>query len=180
MTNGILGKTMLFRGMKIGLISDTHSFLDPKVFEYFEPCDEIWHAGDIGTIELYDELNEFRPTHAVWGNIDGHKIREAVPEDLLFGRSGKTFLMTHIAGKPPSYNKRVRQLLDQHQPDVLICGHSHILKVEMDKKRNVLFMNPGAAGRHGFHKVKTLLRFDVVQGTLKNLEVIELGPRAKG
>ena len=174
-----VAETPLIRSMKIGLISDTHGFLDPKVFSYFEHCDEIWHAGDIGTLELLDELNDFKPTHAVWGNIDGHKIREATPEDLLLRRSGKVFLMTHIAGKPPSYNKRVRDLLDQHQPDVLICGHSHILKVEMDKKRNVLFMNPGAAGRHGFHKVKTLLRFDVADNTLKNLEVVELGPRAR-
>ena len=180
MTNGILGKTMLFRGMKIGLISDTHSFLDPKVFEYFEPCDEIWHAGDIGTIELYDELNEFRPTHAVWGNIDGHKIREAVPEDLLLGRSGKTFLMTHIAGKPPSYNKRVRQLLDQHRPDVLICGHSHILGVITDPKRPWLtYLNPGAAGKQGFHRIRTLLRFEINDGKLSNMQAIELGKRGK-
>lgn len=165
--------------MKIGLISDTHGYLDDKVFKYFEPCDEIWHAGDIGTLSLYDELNAFRPTFAVFGNIDGHEVRAVTSETLWLRRQGKTVLMTHIAGKPPNYNKVAKRLILQKKPDIFICGHSHILKVEMDKKNNVLFMNPGAAGKHGFHKMKTLLRFDLLEGEIKNLEVIELGPRAK-
>ncbi len=165
--------------MKVGIISDTHGFLDQSVKKHFEMCDEIWHAGDIGTLALYDELNEFKPTKAVYGNIDGHDIRKCVPENQILHYGTTKVLMTHIASKPPKYNPRVRALIAEEQPRLLVCGHSHILKVEMDRQNNLLFMNPGAAGRHGFHKVRTLLRFDIIQNDFKNLEVIELGPRAK-
>ncbi len=163
--------------MRIGLISDTHGFLDEKVKKYFAPCDEIWHAGDIGDSSVLQELQSFKPTWAVYGNIDNPSALDA-PEVLLLSRSSKRFLMIHIAGKPPRYNAQVRQLLQTHQPDALICGHSHILKVEMDRTNGVLFINPGAAGRHGFHKVRTLIRFEVTD-TIKSLEVIELGPRSE-
>ncbi|WP_421870894.1 metallophosphoesterase family protein [Marinoscillum sp.] len=163
--------------MKIGLISDTHSYLDPKVFDYFQQVDEIWHAGDIGTLALLEQLEAFKPTVAVFGNIDGHEVREATPEDQIFVREGVKVLMTHIAAKPPRYNPRVQKLIQAHQPNLLICGHSHILKVQPDPANNLLFMNPGAAGIHGFHQVKTLLRFDLVSGKPKNLEVVELGKR---
>lgn len=164
--------------MKIGLISDTHGYLDPKVFKYFEKVDEIWHAGDIGTEQVLEELQKFKPTVAVWGNIDGGKLRVECKEGEVFEREGVRVLITHIANKPPKYNKKVLEYVTYYKPKLLVCGHSHILKVMPDKKNNLLFMNSGAAGKHGFHKVKTLLRFDLENGEIKNLEVVELGPRA--
>lgn len=163
--------------MRIGIISDTHSYLDEKVFGYFEKCDEIWHAGDMGKVDILDRLNQFRPTIAVYGNIDGEQVRKVAPENQLFEREGRKILITHIAGKPPKYNSRVKKLITEHQPDLLVCGHSHILKVQPDKANNLLYMNPGAAGVHGFHRVKTLLRMDINQGRFENLEVVELGLR---
>ncbi len=165
--------------MKIGLISDTHGYLDPKVFTYFKKVDEVWHAGDIGTMEVLDALRAFKPTVAVWGNIDGGKLRVECKEGEIFEREGVRILLTHIAAKPPKYNKKVLEYVKEYQPKLLVCGHSHILKVMPDKVNNLLFMNPGAAGKHGFHKIKTLLRFDLEDGEIKNLEVVELGPRAK-
>ncbi len=165
--------------MKIGLISDTHGYLDPKVFTYFAKVDEIWHAGDIGTMEVLEELRNFKPTVAVWGNIDGGKLRVECKEGEIFEREEVRVLLTHIAAKPPKYNKKVLEYVKEYQPKLLVCGHSHILKVMPDKENKLLFMNPGAAGKHGFHKIKTLLRFDLKKGEIKNLEVIELGPRAK-
>lgn len=163
--------------MRIGLLSDTHAWLDPAIFTYLKDCDEIWHAGDIGNLQVLQELEAFKPTVAVYGNVDDHKVREALPEDQIFSREGMRFLMTHIAGVPPRYNTRVRQLLLRVKPQVLICGHSHILKVQQDREARLLYMNPGAAGKHGFHKVKTLLRFSIQQGKLQQMEVVELGPR---
>lgn len=172
--------------MKVGLISDTHSYLDPKVFEYFKDCDEIWHAGDVGELGLLEQLEKFKPTCCVYGNIDNAQLRSASPEDLLIERNGLVILMSHIGGKPPNYNPRIRKLLDEHQPDVFVCGHSHILRVISDKNRagrnlsNLVYLNPGAAGKHGFHSVRTILRFDIEPGKLTNMEVIELGKRGKG
>jgi putative phosphoesterase len=164
---------------RIGLLSDTHGYLDPKVYQYFEECDEIWHAGDIGTLELLEELEAFKPTRAVYGNIDGADIRAIAPEYLIWDCEGMKVFMTHIGGYPGRYNARVRAWLDEYQPGLYICGHSHILKVMPDKKRGLLHINPGAAGKHGFHKVKTLTRFTMEDGQIKNLEVIELGGRGK-
>ncbi|MEL6141863.1 MAG: metallophosphoesterase family protein, partial [Bacteroidota bacterium] len=138
--------------MHIGLLSDTHGFLDPKIFDHFAACDEIWHAGDIGTIALLDELRDFRPTRAVYGNIDDHKVRVATPLNNIFTVNGLKVVITHIGGYPGRYTPRVRKLLDEEQPGLYICGHSHILKVMPDKKRSLIHMNPGACGRHGFHK----------------------------
>tara|TARA_B100000609_G_C17180465_1_gene416823 strand:- start:402 stop:905 length:504 start_codon:yes stop_codon:yes gene_type:complete len=163
--------------MKIGIISDTHNHLENSVFKYFKDCDEIWHIGDIGSIDLLEQLEKYKPTRAVWGNIDGHKLREAINEVEIFYCEGKKVLMIHIAGKPPKYNPHVRKLIYQHQPDILVCGHSHILRIEKDRRNNLLFINPGAAGIHGFHQVKTLVRFELKQGTISNMEVIELGKR---
>ena len=165
--------------MTIGLISDTHGFLDDKVCSYFESCNEIWHIGDIGTIDVLDQLETFKPIRAVYGNIDSHALRLRAPENLIFSLEGKKFLLTHIAGKPTNYNPRVRTLIREHTPDVLICGHSHILRVEQDRVNNLLFINPGAAGRHGFHKKKTMIRFKIDQGRMYDMEVIELGDRAR-
>ncbi|MEM9928662.1 MAG: metallophosphoesterase family protein [Bacteroidota bacterium] len=163
--------------MKIGLLSDTHSHLDPKIFDYFQACDEVWHAGDLGDEGLIDQLEAFKPTRGVYGNIDTPAVRQRWPLNLQFEVEGLSVFMTHIGGYPGRYTARVRKLLDESQPGLYICGHSHILKVMMDKKRGILHMNPGACGRHGFHKVRTLLRFDVLEGRVENLEVIELGGR---
>ena len=165
--------------MKIGIISDTHGYLEPKDLTHFKQCDELWHAGDIGNLDLLDRLNSFKPTKAVYGNIDGHELRRAVPENQILHYGKVKVLITHIAGKPPRYNTRVMELIKKERPNLLVCGHSHILKVEMDRKHNLLFMNPGAAGRHGFHKIRTLLRFEIIEDQFKHLEVIELGSRSK-
>ncbi len=166
--------------MRIGLISDTHGYLDPKVFDYFSEVDQIWHAGDVGHESLIEELGRFKPVLGVYGNIDGQKVRTLFPEDQKFECEGVKVWMTHIGGKPPRYNPRVRPLMDQWKPDLFICGHSHILAVMHDPKRKgVLYLNPGAAGRHGFHKERTLLRFSLEKGKIHNLEVIKLGSRAK-
>lgn len=163
--------------MKIGLISDTHGYLDPKVFEYFAECDEIWHAGDIGTIELYDKLSNFKKLRAVYGNIDGQDIRAICPEDDWFVCEGLNVWITHIGGYPPNYNRRTKAVLKEKVPDLFICGHSHILKIMRDSANGLLHINPGAAGIQGFHKVKTLVRFEIEEGTMKNVQVIELGGR---
>jgi putative phosphoesterase len=163
--------------MKIGLLSDTHGHLDQRVFEYFSSCDEIWHAGDIGSIALADILESFKPLRAVYGNIDDATLQRRFPKNLPFVCEELTILITHIAGTPPKYNPRVKKLLREFSPDVLICGHSHILKVIRDPKEKLVFMNPGAAGNHGFHYMKTLLRFEVIKKEIRNMEVIELGKR---
>lgn len=163
--------------MKIGLLSDTHGHLDPKVFEYFEDCDEVWHAGDIGTGVL-EQLVDFKPTRAVYGNIDGQDIRIVCPEHAKFRCEGLKVWITHIGGSPPGYNAKIKQQLWKAMPDLFICGHSHILKIMRDPKlNNLLYINPGAAGISGFHKVKTLVRFEVIEKEVKNMQVIELGKR---
>ncbi len=165
--------------MRIGLISDTHGFLDQKVFEYFSNCDEIWHAGDIGEPGVTDSLSEFKPLRAVFGNIDGKDLQIKYPEDAIFECEGLKILMTHIGGVPPSYNPRSRKLIESHRPDIFICGHSHILKIGRDAKHNLLFINPGAAGNHGFHKIKTIVRFEISGKQIANMEVVELGKRGQ-
>ena len=162
---------------RIGLMSDTHSFLDDKIFQYFEECDEIWHAGDIGSLDLVDQLEAFKPLKAVYGNIDNHRIRAQFPEDLRFECEGMDVWITHIGGYPGRYNKRVRTIMQANPPDLFICGHSHILKIMPDPKFNLLHINPGACGNHGFHKIKTLVRFTVNNAKLEDVEVIELGKR---
>jgi putative phosphoesterase len=166
--------------MKIGLISDTHSYLDPKVFDHFKYCDEIWHAGDIGTMEVADELSKFKPLKAVYGNIDDKDIQVRFTEDLWMDVDGVGVLITHIGGVPPSYNPRVRKLFSARVPQLFICGHSHILRIKRDAAlNNMLYVNPGAAGQHGFHLMKTIVRFEIVSKEIKNMEVIELGKRAR-
>lgn len=164
--------------MKIGLISDTHGWLDPLVFKYFENVDEIWHAGDIGPISVMDELGSFKPLKGVYGNIDDHQVRATYPEHLRWNCNGLDVWITHIGGRPGNYAVPVRAQLKANPPDLFICGHSHICLVKMDASGKFLFMNPGAAGKHGFHKMRTLLRFEIEKGKIKNLELIELGKRA--
>jgi uncharacterized protein len=164
--------------MKIGLLSDTHGFLDEKVFEHFAMCDEIWHGGDIGDGDVAARLAAFKPLKAVYGNIDDKSIQLNYPEDLRFDCEGMDVWITHIGGVPPNYNPRVRKILKERTPDIFICGHSHILRVGRDPALNgMLYLNPGAAGNQGFHRVKTLLRFAITQKEVKDMEVIELGNR---
>lgn len=160
-------------------MSDTHSHLEEKVFDYFDECDEIWHAGDIGDFEVVDRLEKFKPFRAVYGNIDDHIVRRHFPEDLRFDCEGMDVWMTHIGGYPGRYKKRIREIMAINSPDLFICGHSHILKIMPDKKHNLIHINPGACGNHGFHQVKTLVRFSIDQGKLRDVEVIELGKRGK-
>jgi len=164
---------------RIGLISDTHSHLEESVFDYFEECDEIWHAGDIGDPAVADRLAEFRPFRAVYGNIDEPALRRRFPEDLRFELEGVDVFMTHIGGYPGRYNKRVRAILREQPPKLYICGHSHILKVMPDRTLGLLHINPGAAGNHGFHKMKTIVRFSLNKGEIKELQVVELGKRGR-
>lgn len=163
--------------IKIGLLSDTHSYLDPKIFDYFSEVDEVWHAGDIGSWEVVEQLEAFKPLRAVYGNIDDGVFRREFPLDLHFECEGMKVWMTHIGGYPGRYNRRVRDLMAFHAPDLFICGHSHILKVMPDKQHNLLHINPGACGIHGFHKVKTIVRFMIDEGKIENMEVVELGTR---
>ncbi len=164
--------------MRIGLISDTHGFVDPKIRKYFVDCDEIWHGGDIGTLAVAEELEQVKPLQAVYGNIDGPEIRNRFRKELFLEREGFKVLLTHIAGAPPGYTARARQLISKWKPEILVCGHSHILKIQSDPKMEILYINPGAAGRQGFHLIRTLVRFDLVHHKIRALKVIELGKRA--
>lgn len=164
--------------MKVGLISDTHSHLDPKVFDYFEDCDEIWHAGDIGNPAIVQSLEKAKPVRAVFGNIDTKDLQTLYPEDLWFSCEGLRIWMTHIGGAPPNYNPRIKKILKERIPDIFICGHSHILRVKKDPNyKNMLYLNPGAAGNHGFHTIKTIIRFEIKKASIINMEAIELGKR---
>lgn len=162
---------------KIGLMSDTHGYVDPKVYTYFADVDEIWHAGDVGTIEVIDELRKFKPLRGVYGNIDDYNIRKELPEFNRFSCEKVEVLMTHIGGRPGNYSKPAAEELKQGIPKLFICGHSHILLVKMDPKYNMLCMNPGACGLKGFHSVKTLLRFSITGDRIHDLEAIEIGRR---
>lgn len=161
----------------IGLISDTHSYLDDAVFKHFERCDEIWHAGDFGYAEVADRLAAFKPLKGVFGNIDGKDIRSQYPEHLRFNCEEVNVWMTHIGGYPGKYDAKVRQQIYLDPPKLFICGHSHIVKVMMDKKIGCLHLNPGAAGKSGWHKVRTLLRFCISEEKIHTLDLIELGNR---
>lgn len=162
---------------RIGLMSDTHGFVDPKIYTYFEHVDEIWHAGDVGSIEVIDELRAFKPLRGVYGNIDDAVIRTEFSEFEHFTCEGVDVLITHIAGKPGSYREPALEKIIEFRPKLFICGHSHILLVKMDPRFDMLWMNPGACGFKGFHQVKTILRFCISDKRIHDLEVIELGKR---
>ena len=159
---------------RIGLLSDTHGYWDERYLKYFDTCDEIWHAGDIGSQEVADRLAAFRPLRAVYGNIDGQDMRLRFPDINRFTLEGADVLMKHIGGYPGKYDPSVRQILTTQPPQLFISGHSHILKVKYDPKLHLLHINPGAAGKYGFHKVRTLVRFSISEGAFSDLEVIEL------
>lgn len=159
---------------RIGLLSDTHGYWDERYARHFAECDEVWHAGDIGSLEVAEKFEAFKPFRAVYGNIDGRDIRLRYPEIQRFTIEGADVLIKHIGGYPGNYDASIRSILYHQPPTLFISGHSHILKVMHDNRLNTLHMNPGAAGIHGFHKVRTLLRFTVDNGAFSNLEVIEL------
>jgi len=166
------------RKMKIGLLSDTHGYWDDRYLKLFSECDEIWHAGDIGSTLVANELEAFKPLRAVYGNIDGHLERLRFPKVLSFECCGMRVMLTHIGGYPGKYSPDIVRELDAWKPDLFICGHSHIAKVLYDKSRGLLHINPGAAGNSGFHVVRTMVRFEINAGKVENLELIELGHRS--
>ena len=162
----------------IGLISDTHGHIGTDTRSHLIDCDEIWHGGDIGDLDCADRIEAIGPpVRMVWGNIDDHKVRQVYPLNLHWEIEGLSVFMTHIGGYPGRYYKRVRKILQEHRPGLYICGHSHILKVMPDKKLDLLHMNPGACGIKGFHKFRTMLKFDVEEGKVRNLRAIELALR---
>jgi putative phosphoesterase len=165
---------------KIGLISDTHAVLDPKVLEFLKESDEIWHAGDWGDIDLYDDLSKIAPVRGVYGNVDGPINTSILPENQIFTVEKVKVVITHIGGYPGRYEPRLRQILLKEKPQLYICGHSHILKVIYDKKYELLHINPGAAGHSGFHKVITAVRFQINGDKIENLEVFELPRQGRG
>lgn len=166
--------------IKIGLLSDTHGFLDPALRNHFEICDEIWHAGDIGSWDVIDTLKTWgKPIRAVFGNIDDQSFRREFSETLVFPLEKIKVVMTHIGGAPGKYNAKSRKIIQEEKPDLFVCGHSHILRVMFDQQFNIFYMNPGAAGKHGFHVFRTALRFSIDGNRVTSLEVIELGERGR-
>ena len=159
---------------KISLLSDTHSVLDETFIPHLKDSDEIWHAGDIGSLVLYDKLNQISKVKAVYGNIDNHQIRITLASEVFFKCEGLNIYMTHIGGYPGKYSKAVKEKIEKTKPDIFICGHSHILKVMNDKINNLLFINPGAAGNHGIHQVKTIVQFIINEKKISDLKIIEL------
>ncbi len=170
---------------RIGLISDTHNYLDEQVFEHFKNCNEIWHAGDFGSIEIAEQLLRCQATFGrqtpvlkgVYGNIDGYDIRSVYPEKLRWKCEDVEVMMTHIGGYPPKYNPAIKKELTENPPQLFISGHSHILKIMYDEKLECLHMNPGAGGKHGWHKIRTIIRFAIDRKEIKDCEVIELGTK---
>lgn len=165
---------------RIGVLSDTHGYVDEKIFNYFKDVDEIWHAGDVGSVEVIEKLEKFKPVRGVYGNIDDTTVRKIWPKHNRFMCEEMEVLISHIAGKPYKYSSEVYDELSKKTANIFVCGHSHILLVQFDKNLNCLWLNPGACGYKGFHKVKTLLRFEVHGKEIKNMEAIELGPRIAG
>ncbi|AUC20980.1 YfcE family phosphodiesterase [Polaribacter sejongensis] len=162
---------------KILLLSDTHSFIDAQILKFVKQADEVWHAGDIGNLEVTDTIKKLKPLRAVFGNIDGSDARSEFPLDAKFEVENVSVWITHIGGYPNRYDQRIREEIKINPPKIFISGHSHILKVQYDKKLNLLHLNPGAAGNHGFHKVRTMLRFTLEKGNVQDLEIIELAKR---
>jgi putative phosphoesterase len=163
---------------RIGLLSDTHGVLDNELVSILSGCDEIWHAGDFGSMDVYQALSGLnKPLKGVYGNIDGIELRLLLPLDQQWEVEGMKIFMTHIGGYPGRYTTRVKNILEEQQPHIYVCGHSHILKVIYDKKLNLLHLNPGACGKEGFHKVRTALTFAIDGDKVKEMGVIELNPR---
>ncbi|HCQ28869.1 MAG TPA: YfcE family phosphodiesterase [Flavobacteriales bacterium] len=165
---------------KIGVISDTHGYIDDRILHHFKDCDQIWHAGDVGSVDVIETLeNTGKVIKGVYGNIDNQKVRAIFPEYNFFTVENKKVLMLHIAGYPGRYNKHAYHLIKKYQPDIFVCGHSHILKIQYAKDLHLLHINPGAAGIKGFHKIRTIVRFAIDGNKIENMEVIELGARSR-
>lgn len=163
---------------KILLISDTHGDIDSQILNFAQNVDQVWHAGDIGSLEVTDQILDVNPNlRAVYGNIDDQNCRREFPKDQIFSIHNQRIWITHIGGYPPKYSKAILEQLDQIKPTIFICGHSHILKVIYDKQRDILHLNPGAVGKHGFHKIRTALMFEIGEDGIKNLDIIELEKR---
>ncbi len=175
--NSYLRVDILYTMKKILLLSDTHNFIDKQMLKFVNQADEVWHAGDIGSIDVTDTIKKLKPLRAVYGNIDNHIIRTEFPLDQKFTIENVTVWMTHIGGYPNKYDPRIKTAISKNSPKLFISGHSHILKVQFDKKLNLLHLNPGAAGKYGFHQVRTMLRFEINASKIENLEVIELERR---
>lgn len=165
--------------MRIGILSDTHGWIDPAVYEHFAGVDEIWHAGDLGSEDVITRLESFKPLRAVWGNIDGSDVRKATREYHFFSVGSKKVLLIHIGGYPGHYSPRALELIREFKPDIFVCGHSHIVKVIYDKANKMLCINPGSAGRTGIHRVMTLLRLSIDGNNISDMEVIEFGKRGR-
>ncbi|CAM3550063.1 phosphodiesterase [Flavobacterium saliperosum S13] len=162
---------------KILLLSDTHSHIDETILKYVRLADEVWHAGDVGDLSVTDTIKKIKPLRGVYGNIDDAKARLEFPLHNRFFCEGVDVWITHIGGYPGKYNQDIRSEIKQNPPKLFICGHSHILKVQFDKELNLLHMNPGAAGIHGFHQVRTMLQFEIDGDKIQNLNVVEIGTR---
>lgn len=163
--------------MKILLLSDTHNYIDQRILHYANTVDEIWHAGDIGTLEVTDALLKIKPIVAVYGNIDNQLIRRVFKKNEIFEREGLKIFMTHIGASPGKYSTALKNKLKTLKPNLFVCGHSHIAKLQYDKDIECLYANPGAAGIYGNHKVRTMFRFEINKGKIENFEVIELGTK---
>ncbi len=163
--------------IKIGLLSDTHSYIDERILHHLEDCDEIWHAGDVGVVQTYDLIAKSKPLRGVYGNIDDAIIKRILPKNQLFTVEGLKVFMTHIGGYPGRYTMGIKETLVKEKPQLFICGHSHILKVVRDPALKTLHINPGAAGVHGFHIMRTMVKFTIDKGVIGDLKVIELGKR---
>ncbi|MEI6122590.1 MAG: metallophosphoesterase family protein [Bacteroidota bacterium] len=159
---------------RIGILSDTHCYLHPKTFSFFSDCDQLWHAGDIGNLETANKLSDYKPMVGVYGNIDGQEIRASYPEHRVFSVEQKKILIIHIGGTPKKYDAHAKKLIEIEKPDIFVCGHSHICRVQYDTKNHLMYINPGAAGKFGFHLKIILLRFIIDGADLREMEILEL------
>ena len=164
---------------KILILSDTHGYIDDRIEEYAKNSDETWHAGDFGSLEVLKKLENASFFRGVYGNIDNHVLRRSLSEFEIFEVEKLKVLLIHIAGNSKNLSLKVESLIDSHKPDILVCGHSHILKVEYLKSKNILYINPGAAGKNGFHKIRTMIKFEIINKEIENMNIIELGKRSK-
>ena len=164
---------------KILVLSDTHGYIDDRIEEYAKNSDEIWHAGDFGSLEVLKKLQKISFFRGVYGNIDNHFLRRSLSEFEIFEVEKLKVLLIHIAGSSKNLSFKVKSLIKTHKPDILVCGHSHILKVEYLKSKNILYLNPGAAGKNGFHKIRTMIKFEIINKAIENMNIIELGKRSK-
>ena len=164
---------------KILVLSDTHSYIDDRIEEHAKNSDEVWHAGDFGSLEVLRKLEKISFFRGVYGNIDNQLIRKSLSEFKIFEVEKIKVLLIHIAGNSKNLSSKVEELINFHKPNILVCGHSHILKIKYLKSKNILYLNPGAAGKHGFHKIRTMIKFDIIDQMVENMNIIELGKRSK-